>query len=361
MGFFDTEDLASCRYEGGRMNNMKAILEAVQSMSQYDENAKMILADKEILANILVRAVDDFSGMNPKEVEQLIEGEPSIGKTPIAPGLTNGQGKGGIITVSGMGTRGDACEKSMKVNEEGDCTVITGMNTENKVRNEGVTYFDILFYVRTEDGVSKVIINVEAQKKEPSEYDVEMRGIFYASREISSQLDREFSDQRYNEIKKVYSIWIVMNTREDTIDRIHLHKEDVLGSSRWKPMYDLLNVVIIRMKNKLTSDTTYELHRMLGALFTKELELEERYNVLEEFGIGLKGNREEMVKSMCNLGEGIWERGIERGIEQGIEQEKMDVAMRMIEINKLSFEEIAMYSGLTLEQVLELGQKLQSV
>ena len=45
---------------------------------------------------------------------------------------------------------------------------IKGMNSENKVRNEGVAYFDILFYVRTSDGLSKVIINIEAQKSEPN-------------------------------------------------------------------------------------------------------------------------------------------------------------------------------------------------
>lgn len=49
----------------------------------------------------------------------------------------------------------------------------------------------------------------------------------------------------------------------------------------------------------------------------------------------------------------------EQGIEQGVEQEKMDSAMRMIEAGKLSSEEIALYSGITLEQVLELEKKLQ--
>ncbi len=220
-------------------------------------------------------------------------------------------------------------------------------------------YFDILFYVRTVDGISKIIINVEAQKKEPREYDVEMRGIFYASRELSSQLHREFSDQQYNEIKKVYSIWIVMNTRENTIDKIHLHKEDLLGTSRWKPMYDLLNVVIIRMKNTLTSDKERELHRLLGALFVEDISLEKRNDVLEEFGIGLKENRERMVKSMCNLGEGIWERGVEHGIEQGIEQERIKIARAFLDV--IDIPTIAKKTGLTVEEVQALAVKAEPV
>lgn len=49
----------------------------------------------------------------------------------------------------------------------------------------------------------------------------------------------------------------------------------------------------------------------------------------------------------------------EQGIEQGIEKEKIDSAVRMIEDGDLPLEKIAMYSGLTLEQVLELEKELQ--
>ncbi len=45
--------------------------------------------------------------------------------------------------------------------------------------------------------------------------------------------------------------------------------------------------------------------------------------------------------------------------EQGIEQEKIDSAMRMIEDGYLPLEKIALYSGLTLEQALELEKELQ--
>ena len=47
----------------------------------------------------------------------------------------------------------------------------------------------------------------------------------------------------------------------------------------------------------------------------------------------------------------------EQGLEQGLEQ----TAIRMIEAGKLSAEEIAMYSGLTLEQVLKLKKELQPI
>lgn len=153
-------------------------------------------------------------GLNPCDVEELIEGEPYISTIPVEPGFTNS-------------------------------VQIKGMNSENKVRNEGVAYFDILFYVRTSDGLSKVIINIEAQKSEPIDYDVEMRGLYYAIREVSSQLDREFDSQNYNDIKKVYSIWICMNEKDNMLEKIYLTKNDIIGISRWKICMRLLMLSLL--------------------------------------------------------------------------------------------------------------------
>ena len=51
----------------------------------------------------------------------------------------------------------------------------------------------------------------------------------------------------------------------------------------------------------------------------------------------------------------------EQGYDEGDRKRAISVAMRMIEANKLSPEEIALYSGLTLEQVRELEKELQPV
>ena len=51
----------------------------------------------------------------------------------------------------------------------------------------------------------------------------------------------------------------------------------------------------------------------------------------------------------------------EQGYDEGDRKRAISVAMRMIEANKLSSEEIALYSGLSLEQVLELEKELQPV
>lgn len=45
------------------------------------------------------------------------------------------------------------------------------------------------------DRLSQIIINVEAQKDEPNGYDILNRAIFYVSRMISSQKERDFQIQ----------------------------------------------------------------------------------------------------------------------------------------------------------------------
>ena len=308
------------------MADMKAIMQQLSMQEQYDENAKWLNSQKPFLANILIRTVDDFKGMQPEEVVKLIEGEPSVGRTPVEEGFTNER-------------------------LEDETMAISGMNTEKKVHNEGVTYFDVLFYVRTQNELAKIIVNMELQKEEPALYDVEMRGIFYAAREVSSQLGREFKNQHYNDMKKVYSIWICMNTRENSLNKIALKNENVFGQSRWKDKYDMIHIVTIRLSRKMDEDRGHELHRFLGAIFEQELSFMEKEKILvKEFGIKLEGDRKERLTNMCNLGEGIWEQGIEQGKISGIIETCMklntsenDIIEKIKEIMHISGEEAKRY------------------
>ena len=64
--------------------------------------------------------------------------------------------------------------------------------------NEGTINFDIVFYVRMKDGLSQIIVNVEAQKDMPTEYHILNRAIFYACRLVSSQKERDFVNKKYD-------------------------------------------------------------------------------------------------------------------------------------------------------------------
>ncbi len=256
--------------------------------AQYDDKAKRLLGNKIILAHILVKTVDEFKGMNPKDVVSYIEGEPFISVVPVEPGLTN------IEKIPSN----DGLENGQR---------IVGMNTENAEINEGLVRFDIIFYVRMKDGISQVIVNVEAQKDEPSGYHILNRAVFYVSRLVSSQKERDFVKTNYNDIRRVFSIWVCMGMDESSMAYVHLAKDDLLGSYPWKGRLDLLNIVLIGISNELPEhDEKYELHRLLSTLLSMELTVDEKLGIIEkEYSIVVDDRIREDVSAMCNLSQGI--------------------------------------------------------
>ena len=226
---------------------------AAGDKAQYDARVKRILAQKNILAHILVKTVDEFKGMKPEDVVTYIEGEPKVGIVPVEPGLSN------IEKTDATGQR------------------IVGLNTENAEINEGLVRFDIIFYVRMKNGLSQIIVNVEAQKDEPTEYKILNRAIFYVSRLVSSQKERDFVNTNYDDIKQVFSIWICMNMDYNSLSHIHLAKDEMLSPYDWKGNMDLLNIVLVGITNDIPEhDENYEMHRLIGALLSTELREQEK-------------------------------------------------------------------------------------
>lgn len=282
--------------------------------AQYDIQVKRLLANKSILAHILLKTVGVFRGMKPEKVAECIEGEPRIGIVPVEPGATNAED----TDISGQR--------------------IKGLNTENAEINEGMLRFDIIFYVRlpvdnsymTVDGrtlknitlpendrkrrLTQIIVNVEAQKDEPAAYSILNRSIFYASRLVSSQKERDFINSNYDDIKQVYSIWICMNMKCNSMSHIHLAKDEMLEPFAWKGNIDLLNIILIGITEKLPEhDEKYELHRLIGALLSSNIQVKEKLAIMErEYNLPINNDLRRDVNVMCNLSEGIEERAMEK-------------------------------------------------
>lgn len=290
--------------------------------AQYDENAKRLLGNKYILAHILVASVDEFKGMNPKDVVSYIEGEPIIGIVPVEPGMTNA------------------------VREEKGQRVV-GFNTENVEAHEGLVRFDIVFYVRMRDGISQIIVNIEMQKDNPTKYKILNRAVFYVSQLVSSQKERDFTKTNYDDIKRVFSIWICMGMDEDSLDYVHLTNDRLLGDHVWEGKMDLLNIVLIGMSKELSAqEGHHELHRLLGALLSAKLPVEEKLDILEmEYEIPMEEEEKEEVRVMCNLGEGIREKAEARGKAIGEARGEAKVILGMYR------------KGYSLEQIADVAEK----
>ena len=289
-----------------RGNNVNTVITNTVSASdkkaQYDERAKHLLSQKIILAHILVNTIDEFKGTKPEDVVSYIEGEPYIGAVPIEPGLTN------ISKPSSI-------DKSS--NDKG--SKIVGLNTENPEINEGMIRFDIIFYVRMKNGLSQIIVNIEIQKDDPTEYNILNRAIFYVSRMVSSQKQRDFMNSDFDNIKQVYSIWLCLNTNENSLNHIHLVNDSLIGNRKWKGNINIVNIVIIGItKEPPESSEQYELHRLLGVLLSNKLEVNTKLAIIkEEYQIPVNDELREDVNIMCNLGQGIEDEAIAIGESRG--------------------------------------------
>ena len=295
---------------------------AAGDKAQYDTRVKRLLAQKSILAHILVKTVDEFKGMKPEDVVKYIEGEPSISVVPVEPGLAN------MEKTDAAGQR------------------IVGLNTENAEINEGLVRFDIIFYVRMKNGLSQIIVNIEAQKDEPTEYKILNRAIFYVSRLISSQKERDFVNTNYDDIKQVFSIWICMNMDDNSLSHIHLTKDELLKPCNWKGNLDLLNIVLIGITNEIPEhDEKYEMHRLIGALLSSELKEQEKLDIIEhEYNIPISQEFREDVKIMCNLSTGIEERATERATKKATEKTSEKFILNMYK------------KGYTLDQIADVAE-----
>ena len=95
----------------------------------------------------------------------------------------------------------------------------------------------------------------------------------------------------------------------------NLTDEKLLGSYPWKGKIDLLNIVLIGITNDIPAhEEKYELHRLLGTLFSVDIPADEKIEIIEkEYSIPADGKIREDVSEMCNLSQGILERGEARG------------------------------------------------
>ena len=263
---------------------MKELLKITSDKAKYDTYVKKILAHKSILAYILKDTVDIFRDKDISDISSCIEDNISIGNIPLDPSFTN--------------------------------TKIIGINTEDNEINEGLIRYDIVFYVYIKDNLSKFIINIEAQKDEPSKYKILNRAIFYVCRLVSSQKQKDFINSNYDDIKQVYSIWLCMNTKHNSLSHYHLIKEDKLIPYNWKGNINLLNIILVGINDN--DDSNLDIHHLLNTLFTSNLSVSNKLAIIkkEYKDILVDDKLRKDVSDMCNLADGIEERAIERTVER---------------------------------------------
>ena len=161
---------------------------------------------------------------------------------------------------------------------------------------------------------------------------------------ISEQIDREFTTDDYDGLKKVYSIWIFFDAPEkdsDTITEYAIEKKDIYGPPVDGGKYDYLSISFIRLSKGSMEDSKNKLIHMLSTLFSEQLNAEQKKKILEqEHQMEMTRKLEGRIHTMCNVGAGLWERAEERGLERGGKEHLIQQVKKKLEKNK-SAEQIA--------------------
>ena len=133
-----------------------------------------------------------------------------------------------------------------------------------------------------------------------------------------------------------------------------MQKEETKGD------LDLLNIVMIGLAKELQEhDETYELHRLLGALLSRELTVDEKLDIIgNEYDIPLEENFRKDMSTMCNLSQGVKEEGIAIGRAEGLKEGRRaghaegeaGLITKMYK-NGFSIEQIASGTDKTIEEV----------
>ena len=316
---------------------------------KYDAACKAVLAHKVILAWILKYCTAEFVECSIEDImDRYIEGTPEVATAVVHRSKKN---------------------KSL---------LIDGTNTEDSSVAEGVVTFDVKFVAHAplNGEMIKLILNVEAQNNSNPGYPLVKRALYYCGRMLSMQYGREFVKSHYEQIKKVYSIWICPNPsagNENSIVKYAVQKDVVLGSStEVQANYDLLNVVMVNLGSE-AQQAAGSLLKLLTVLFASPKTLEEKkFIISNEFDIKMNSDMAQEVDEMCNLSDGVYEAGKAAGMAAGIAAGKAEglaagkaegeakksreTALEMLKDGeKLS--KIIKYSTLAKEAVLALAEE----
>ena len=142
-----------------------------------------------------------------------------------------------------------------------------------------------------------------------------------------------------------------MNMKENSMSYVHLTKDDIVGDYQWKGRLDLLNIVLIGIADEVSQqDDKYELHRLLNTLFSMDLSAARKLEIMEtEYHILTDDGIREDVTTMCNLSQGILEKGEARGEAKGEARGEEKKEAKII---------LNMYKkGYTLEQIADVTDK----
>ena len=234
-------------------------LSLVDLKKAYDSTCRSLLCFRSVLAPLLKETLPPFASLPLDFIERLIESE-----RDFAP-------------------------------------LIRGRFNESFDPAEGKIVFDVLFDAALPSSPAhKVIINVEPQRDFYPGYPLVTRGLYYASRLITSQYGTEFVSSDYQNLCSVFSIWICLEPPKalrGSLSRYAIGKEQVYGEYPEDPSdYDKMTVCLLCLYEEDRPEAPWII-RFLSVLFSPKLSAEAKRTIFEkDFQLKMNDDMKKEVK-----------------------------------------------------------------
>lgn len=246
------------------------------------------------------------------------------------------------------------------------------LNNENSIPGYGTVRFDFFGCIdlpQLDHTINRIYLNVEIQNDAYPKYSLITRGDAYLSRIQTTQWGKEYNDQNYDGMKKVYLIWILPQAAKKRDGQVSICKTDEEKQLEKVETYDKREQIVIYLDKEHDTNKKYqeydEVLTPLVVLLNNILDYQGKIRIMKEYGFK---EIEKEVREVCdyanilekeylNKGIGI---GVEKGIEQGTQNERIKNIRKLMIKLKMSFKEAIQFLDIPEDEVKEIEKYFKS-
>ena len=240
------------------------------------------------------------------------------------------------------------------------------LNNENSIPGYGTVRFDFFGCIdlpQLDHTIKRIYLNVEIQNDAYPKYSLITRGDAYLSRIQTTQWGKEYNDQNYDGMKKVYLIWILPQAAKKRDGQVSICKTDEEKQLEKVESYDKREQIVIYLDKEHDTNKKYqeydEVLTPLVVFLNNILDYQGKIRIMKEYGFK---EIEKEVRDVCdyanilekeylNKGIGI---GVEKGIEQGTQNERIKNIRKLMIKLKMSFKEAIQFLDIPEDEVKEI-------
>lgn len=246
------------------------------------------------------------------------------------------------------------------------------LNNENSIPGYGTVRFDFFGCIdlpQLDHTIKRIYLNVEIQNDAYPKYSLITRGDAYLSRIQTTQWGKEYNDQNYDGMKKVYLIWILPQAAKKRDGQVSICKTDEKKHLEKLESYDKREQIVIYLDKEHDTNKKYqeydEVLTPLVVFLNNILDYQGKIRIMKEYGFK---EIEKEVREVCdyanmlekeylNKGIGI---GVEKGIEQGTQNERIKNIRKLMIKLKMSFKEAIQFLDIPEDEVKEIEKYFKS-